>query len=56
MQYVKKHPGETIIREGDDGDNLYVVESGILECTKHFVRKYSHMITYYSKTNQSQHF
>lgn len=38
MQYVKKHPGETIIREGDDGDNLYVVESGILECTKHFVR------------------
>ena len=38
MQYVKKHPGEIIIREGDDGDNLYVVESGILDCTKHFVR------------------
>ena len=38
MQYVKKHPGETIIREGDDGDNLYVVESGTLTCTKHFVR------------------
>lgn len=38
MQYVKKQPGETIIKEGDDGDNLYVVESGTLNCTKHFVR------------------
>jgi cAMP-dependent protein kinase regulator len=38
MQYVKKHPGEFIIKEGDDGDNLYVVESGVLTCTKHFVR------------------
>jgi cAMP-dependent protein kinase regulator len=37
MQYVKKHPGEFIIKEGDDGDNLYVVESGVLTCTKHFV-------------------
>lgn len=37
MQYVKKHPGEVIIKEGDDGDNLYVVESGVLTCTKHFV-------------------
>jgi hypothetical protein len=38
MQNVKKHPGEQVIKEGDDGDNLYVVESGILTCTKHFVR------------------
>ena len=38
MQQVKKNPGETIIKEGDDGDNLYVVESGTLTCTKHFVR------------------
>lgn len=38
MQYVKKQPGEVIIKEGDDGDNLYVVESGVLSCTKHFVR------------------
>lgn len=38
MQNVKKQPGEVIIKEGDDGDNLYVVESGILTCTKIFVR------------------
>lgn len=37
MHYVKKHAGELIIKEGDDGDNLYVVESGILTCTKVFV-------------------
>lgn len=37
MQNVKKHPGEIIIKEGDDGDNLYVVESGVLTCTKIFV-------------------
>ena len=41
MQYVKKQPGDQIIREGDDGDNLYVVESGTLTCTKHFVNIYS---------------
>ena len=28
MQQVKLNPGDVIIREGDDGDNLYVVESG----------------------------
>jgi hypothetical protein len=39
MQQVKKQPGDIIIREGDDGDNLYVVESGVLTCTKHFVSK-----------------
>lgn len=37
MQHVKKQPGEIIIKEGDDGDNLYVVESGTLDCTKIFV-------------------
>jgi cAMP-dependent protein kinase regulator len=37
MQNVKKKVGDLIIKEGDDGDNLYVVESGILTCTKHFV-------------------
>lgn len=42
MQYIKKHPGDLIIREGDDGDNLYVVESGTLTCTKHFVRSNFH--------------
>ena len=34
MQEVKKKAGEQIIKEGDDGDNLYVVESGTLTCTK----------------------
>ena len=38
MQNVKKLAGETIIKEGDDGDNLYVVESGELTCTKVLVR------------------
>lgn len=37
MQEVKKKAGEVIIREGDDGDNLFVVESGTLDCTKVFV-------------------
>ncbi len=52
MQYVKKQPSEVIIKEGDDGDNLYVVESGVLTCTKHFVR---YLSTYYfRKETQSQ--
>lgn len=38
MQNVKKAAGELVIREGDEGDCLYVVESGILSCTKIFVR------------------
>lgn len=37
---VSKKAGEVIIREGDDGDNLYVVEKGVLDCTKVFVRKF----------------
>lgn len=37
MQNMKKKVGDQIIKEGDDGDNLYVVESGILTCTKVFV-------------------
>jgi cAMP-dependent protein kinase regulator len=37
MQNVKKAAGDLIIKEGDDGDNLYVVESGVLTCSKHFV-------------------
>jgi cAMP-dependent protein kinase regulator len=37
MLQVKKKAGEVIIKEGDDGDDLYVVESGTLNCTKHFV-------------------
>jgi hypothetical protein len=36
---VKKQPGDMIIQEGDDGDNLYVVESGTLDCTKVIVSR-----------------
>jgi cAMP-dependent protein kinase regulator len=38
MQSVKKSPGELVIQEGEEGDCLYVVESGILTCTKVLVR------------------
>ena len=38
MQSVKKRAGEKVIVEGDEGDSLYVVESGVLTCTKIFVR------------------
>lgn len=38
MQSVKLKVGDVVIKEGDDGDNLYVVESGVLKCTK-FLKK-----------------
>lgn len=34
METVRYRPGEFVIRQGEDGDLLYVVESGKLECTK----------------------
>ncbi len=34
MTEVKLKPGEVIIKEGDDGDYLYVVENGKLQCRK----------------------
>ena len=37
MNSVSKKAGEPIIKQGDDGDNLYVVEKGTLDCTKLFV-------------------
>lgn len=43
---VSKKAGETIIEEGDDGDNLYVVEKGTLTCTKVFVSYYPMIICY----------
>ena len=30
-------PGQPVIKQGDEGDNLYVVESGSLTCVKKFV-------------------
>ena len=34
MQEAKFKEGQVVIQEGDDGDNLYVVEQGKLGCTK----------------------
>lgn len=31
---VQKSVGDVIIKEGDDGDNFYLVENGQLKCTK----------------------
>jgi len=34
MDEQKVSPGEYVIREGDNGDVLYIVESGEMSCTK----------------------
>ena len=34
VQDVKYKAGDVIIKEGDDGDNFYIVEAGALDCTK----------------------
>ena len=34
MQRVEKKAGDLVIKQGDDGDNLYVVETGTLSCFK----------------------
>ena len=36
IEEVKVSPGEVVIKEGDQGDCMYVVEIGQLTCTKHF--------------------
>lgn len=36
MVGVTKKAGEEIIKQGDEGDRLYVVEKGVLNCTKLF--------------------
>lgn len=36
IEEVKSNPGDVIIKEGDQGDCMYVVEAGTLNCTKHF--------------------
>jgi len=42
--------GDVIIRQGDDGDNFYLVESGELDCSKRFNEdddKETYLKTYY---------
>ena len=36
MDERKAKPGDYIIKQGEEGDNLYVVESGVLSCSKLF--------------------
>ena len=36
MRERKTSKGECVIKEGEQGDELYVVESGTLTCTKVF--------------------
>jgi cAMP-dependent protein kinase regulator len=40
MEEKRCSVGEIIIRQGDEGDNLYVVESGQLTCVRKFVSGY----------------
>ena len=44
IQKVNKPAGDKIITQGQDGDNLYVVESGVLTCTRVNVRSCSDYI------------
>ena len=34
-------PGEVAIKQGDEGNNLYVVDSGSLTCVRQFVRLFA---------------
>ena len=56
MQSIKKTPGELVIVEGEEGDCLYVVESGILTCTKIFVRYILQNYPIFRKDKRSLHF
>lgn len=32
-------PGDAVITQGDEGDNLYVIEEGKLACSRRFVQE-----------------
>lgn len=44
MEYQKFNRGDVIINQGDQGDCLYIVEQGELECFKKFVRNLNILI------------
>jgi cAMP-dependent protein kinase regulator len=44
MDERKAVSGETVIVEGENGNELYVVEEGVLECYKQFVIIYNKYI------------
>lgn len=37
MEEKKYKPGDAVITQGDEGDNLYVIEVGTLSCSRRFV-------------------
>ena len=39
MDEKKCSTGETIIKQGDEGDNLYVIDTGVLSCSRQFVKE-----------------
>ena len=34
VQLVEMKSGETVIKQGDDGDNFYLIEKGNLDCSR----------------------
>lgn len=38
MEEKRFRPGDWVIKQGEDGDNLYVVDSGELDCFKRFTK------------------
>jgi len=34
MNIKKFNPGDSVIKQGDDGNELFVVQTGSLKCTK----------------------
>ena len=48
MEEKRVHDGETVIREGDDGNELYIVESGNLRCFKKIEGAERHIKDYHA--------
>ena len=52
---VKKNAGEVVIKEGDDGDNFYLVEDGVLKCSK-FLKPTDDKMTFLRDYQQGESF